>query len=352
MKNWWKILGILIMIYVLTAGLLIPLKSGILHVDQNRLSTGATATLKITGYNSHFTNNAHEAFIKLKEGYIASRSVAIISDQEMNVIFDIPNDLPDDLPYVDATLVLINGKKDYSIYPSLRIVKSIDSSSSNANQWQNGLEISEASWRFAFPYRNILVETIRNTFFHVAIWMAMFVLLIMGMINSIRYLQTSQTKFDYHASSFTYIAVVYGIIGILTGSIWAKYTWGALWVDDVKLNMVAISIMIYLAYGVLRSSIDDHDKRAKSSAIYNIFAFVAMIPLIWIIPRMTSSLHPGSGGNPAFGGEDLDNTLRLVFYPAILSLILIGTWIAQLTYRTKVIKEYQINKLLNRTIKS
>ena len=74
------------------------------------------------------------------------------------------------------------------------------------------------------------------------------------------------------------------------------------------------------------------------SAAYNIFAFVAMIPLVFVIPRLTSSLHPGNGGNPALGGEDLDNTLRLVFYPAVLGMMCLGTWMASLYYRVRRMK--------------
>jgi heme exporter protein C len=53
---------------------------------------------------------------------------------------------------------------------------------------------------------------------------------------------------------------------------------------------------------------------------------------------MTDSLHPGNGGNPALGGEDLDNTMRMVFYPAVIGFILLGLWISQLVYRTDKLK--------------
>src|SRR5690606_31379887 len=93
------------------------------------------------------------------------------------------------------------------------------------------------------------------------------------------------------------------------------------------------AILIYLAYFVLRSSFDDFDKRARIAAVYNIFAFAALIPLLFVIPRMTDSLHPGSGGNPAMGGEDLDNTMRMIFYPAIIGWTLMGVWISQILFR-------------------
>ena len=60
-----------------------------------------------------------------------------------------------------------------------------------------------------------------------------------------------------------------------------------------------------------------------------------------VVPRMseTDSMHPGNGGNPALGGEDLDNTLRTVFYPAIFAYTLIGYWMAQLYSRYMVVKD-------------
>jgi heme exporter protein C len=63
-----------------------------------------------------------------------------------------------------------------------------------------------------------------------------------------------------------------------------------------------------------------------------------MIVLLFILPRMTDSLHPGNGGNPAFGQYDLDSTMRLVFYPACLGWILAGLWIATLFYRLRLVK--------------
>jgi len=60
---------------------------------------------------------------------------------------------------------------------------------------------------------------------------------------------------------------------------------------------------------------------------------VAVIPLIFVLPRLTDSLHPGNGGNPAFGSQDMDNSLRVVFYPAVLGFMLLGLWIASLVYR-------------------
>jgi heme exporter protein C len=61
--------------------------------------------------------------------------------------------------------------------------------------------------------------------------------------------------------------------------------------------------------------------------------------LIWILPRMTDSLHPGNGGNPAFSKMDLDNRMRLVFYPAIIGWTLLGFRITQIRIRIKKLEQ-------------
>jgi heme exporter protein C len=98
-------------------------------------------------------------------------------------------------------------------------------------------------------------------------------------------------------------------------------------------------MLIYLAYLVLRGSLEDEQKRARIAAVYNIFAFVLLIVFIGILPRMTDSLHPGNGGNPGFNNYDLDNNMKLVFYPAVLAWILLALWIANLRLRISRLKE-------------
>ncbi|NOT38784.1 MAG: cytochrome c biogenesis protein CcsA [Saprospiraceae bacterium] len=191
--------------------------------------------------------------------------------------------------------------------------------------------------KYSFPFRNILYETIRNTFFHVSLWFAMFALLGISVYHSIRYLYKSDLLDDWKAYSQVRTAILFGVLGLITGSIWAKYTWGTWWTNDIKLNMAALSMLIYFGYLIIRAGIEDPDKKARISASFNVFALVAVIPLIFVLPRLTDSLHPGNGGNPAFGSEDMDNSLRMVFYPAVISFILLGIWLSQLVFRSDVL---------------
>jgi heme exporter protein C len=183
------------------------------------------------------------------------------------------------------------------------------------------------------PTLAILNETIRNLYYHVTSWFAMITMFIMAFAYSIAYLNTQKEKYDTLAKIFVQVGMVFGVIGLVTGMIWARFTWGSFWVSDPKLNGAAIALLAYLAYAVLRNSFQDQLQRAKVSAVYNIFAFVMMILFVFILPRMTDSLHPGNGGNPAFSGYDLDSTMRMVFYPAVIGWILLGFWISEIRFR-------------------
>lgn len=127
--------------------------------------------------------------------------------------------------------------------------------------------------------------------------------------------------------------------------IWAQFTWGAWWSFDPKQNGAAITLLIYLAYMVLRNSMPENNRKSKAivSGAYNALAFGAMIPLIFILPRMSESLHPGAEGNPAFNSYDLDGNMRLVFYPAVIGWIMLGLWFTELRVRIKRIK-YSIDE--------
>lgn len=329
----------LLIVYTLAAGILVPLKPGILAIENNKLQAGSDASMVVNTYNTNFkTAEKIDAWIKLDSTTtIKATSVNPISNNKLNIGFILP-DIPMNQEQIPATLVLNNELDGLSILPDgVAILK-------NEIPRGIGLDRSVAIGKldnktgFKFPYRNILVETLRNTFFHVAIFLAMFIHLFVAVWYSISYLRKNKFIDDIKAEAHSSIGIVYGLIGLATGSIWAKYTWGAFWTSDVKLNMSAIALLIYVAYWILRGSIQALDTKARVSAMYNIFSFCILIPLVLIIPRLTDSLHPGNGGNPALGGEDLDNTLRMVFYPAIIGYTLLGFWMANLSKRIGIIK--------------
>lgn len=195
-----------------------------------------------------------------------------------------------------------------------------------------------AGFLLPVPKLPILHETIRNVYFHVPMWMAMFVVFGISVWYSIKYLITGKEEYDLIAIESVNTGIVFYILGLITGMLWARYTWGQYWSNDPKQNSAAIAFLLYCAYLVLRNAVDEEQKRARISAIYNIFAFPIMVVLLLILPRMTDSLHPGNGGNPAFGKYDMDSTMRMVFYPACIGWIFMAVWIATLRYRIRLIE--------------
>lgn len=183
-------------------------------------------------------------------------------------------------------------------------------------------------------------QTIRNLYFHVCMWFVMIIMLGISVIYSVKYLSGFDRKNDIIAVEAANVGILFGILGIITGTFWAKFAWGQWWVNDPKLNGAAIGLLAYFAYMVLRSSLDDNNKRARISAVYNIFAFVIFILFILFLPKMSGgSLHPGDGKDSVMPVFTLDNRLRMVFYPAIAGWALIGFWILNLKIRYRKLKE-------------
>ncbi len=191
---------------------------------------------------------------------------------------------------------------------------------------------------FEVPHLAILNETIRNIYFHVPMWFGMIIILAVSVVYSIKYLRTPSVRNDVLAETAAKVGVLFGVLGIITGMEWARFTWGEFWSNDPKQNASAIGLLIYFAYLVLRSSFAEQQQRARISAVYNIFAFAALIPLLFILPRLTDSLHPGNGGNPGFSSYDLDNNMRMVFYPAVIAWTLLGIWLVNVKARLEILQ--------------
>ncbi len=199
--------------------------------------------------------------------------------------------------------------------------------------------VISAGFLIDIPMIPILLETSRNLFLHVPMWFTMIAIFFAGLVYSIRYLSNGRLDMDIHAETATAVGIVFGICGLLTGAMWARFTWGSWWTfAEPKLNLSAMAMMIYVAYFVLRSAFDDPEKRAKVAAVYNIFAASTIPFLLFIIPRQLPSLHPGADGNPAFSDLTAPE-LRWIFYPAVIGFIGLGWWMKDILYRYKKLQQ-------------
>ena len=180
------------------------------------------------------------------------------------------------------------------------------------------------------PKLPILEHTARNLYFHVPLWFALMAAFFVSAYYSGKVLANGRHEDDIRASQAALVGMAFGILGIITGMVWARFTWyvgtNKWWNNDPKQVMAAVQLMIYGAYFILRGSFDEPTRRARVSAVYNLFAAATVPFLLYVLPRQLESLHPGGDGNPAFD-EVTDPKMRLIFYPAILATIGLFWWI-------------------------
>jgi len=327
MKHWWwKFLAIALLLVASIAGLRVPLSPALVHVSPGRISPGEV-TVKVTGYNTQFTGDG-PAYLMNDGQAVCASSVKVLDPAHTEVRITVPagfrasmTDLViGDLSYAGAfyTDSLGNGVKETPCTPT-----------------------NVTAQAFTFPNRSILYESIRNLFFHVPMWFTMIALMGISVWRSIKGLGSNSLDHDRAAVSAVHVGLLFCGLGLATGAVWARATWGAFWTNDVKLNGAAVTALIYLAYLVLRGSIPDAYKRARLSAIYNIFAFVLLVLFLFVVPRLNAidSLHPGNGGNSGFNDLDLDDRLRVIFYPAVAGWVLLGVWMMDLRTRAARLTE-------------
>ncbi len=325
--GWWKLLAVVLLLVASMAALRVPLAPDLVHITPDRIAPGPVE-LSVTGYNTSFSADA-AVFLENDSQRVCATQVEAIDATHLRARFDIPSGLRANLTDVQVGNLRYNG----ALF---------------TDSLGNGIASSDcgttaaASTAFVFPNRSILYESIRNLCFHVPMWFAMIVLMGISVVYSIRGLSSNSLEHDRAAVSAVHVGLLFCFLGLLTGALWARSTWGAFWTNDVKLNGAAVTALIYLAYLVLRGSIPDLHKRARLAAIYNIFAFVLLVLFLFVVPRLNAidSLHPGNGGNSGFNDLDLDNRLRTVFYPAVLGWILLGTWMFTLRDRAARIAEH------------
>jgi len=336
--KWWKILCIILLVYVHIAGLIVPLRQGIVSIDKLRCDAGEVCDIAIKIYHGAYDEDEKiEAYLKFDTSYyVAATEVKMISHNEVLASFKIPDYLPSSSEAIYPSLLVSTEADGAIILP--RALSLAQDSVTRADLGVALWSIKEkpelfAKDYFAYPYRNILVETLRCLYYHVPMWFSMMLLFGISAWHSLMILLRKEWNRSDRVYAMNAVGLLLGILGIITGMVWAHNAWGKFWSWDIKQTTSAICLFMYAAYFFLYAGVRDEMQKIRLTSAYNLFCFAMMIPLLFLIPRMMDSLHPGNGGNPAFAQDDLDNTMRLVFYPAVVGYMLLSYWIAQVYYR-------------------
>jgi heme exporter protein C len=110
-------------------------------------------------------------------------------------------------------------------------------------------------------------------------------------IASLLYLWLREDRLDRIAESSAEVGVVFTTVVLTTGPLWGRPIWGAYWTWDARLTLTLFLWFIYVAYLVMRGAIEDHDMRARYSAVLGILGAL-LIPFIHLSVYLFRTLHP------------------------------------------------------------
>jgi heme exporter protein C len=176
------------------------------------------------------------------------------------------------------------------------------------------------------PLAQGLGEYTRILYFHVpSAWLTVLSFLIAA-VYSIVFLKKRDIKFDYFAEAANQIGIIFCILATVTGSIWAKVSWGSFWNWDPRETSIFILLLIYAAYFALRSAIEQEDRKATLSAVYSLFAFVTVPFFVFIVPRIYSSLHPDPLINRQ-GKINMDSKMLITFLSSMFAFTVFFVWL-------------------------
>ena len=129
-------------------------------------------------------------------------------------------------------------------------------------------------------------------YFHVAIALTSLVAFMVGAIAAVRYLRSREQRWDDMTVAAVGVGLVFTLLTVVTGSIWAKASWGHWWVwSDARLVTYTVVALLYAAYFLLRSSLEG-DRRMRSSAIFAIISFASVPVSFYSVRIAQSAIHP------------------------------------------------------------
>jgi heme exporter protein C len=189
-----------------------------------------------------------------------------------------------------------------------------------------------AAFLWPEPAKGFLGESSRIVFFHVpCAWTAALAFLVAAAC-SVAWLVRRNPRFDEIAEAAVRLGLLFAILTLVTGSLFAKIMWGAYWNWDPRESSYLLLVFLYAAYLFLRAAVDDPERRARIGSTYAVFAAVLMPFLVFVVPRVTASLHPQTVINTQ-GKILMDTPTRTVFFTALAAFTALFFWMLDIESR-------------------
>jgi heme exporter protein C len=182
---------------------------------------------------------------------------------------------------------------------------------------------------FIAPAEVTMGDLVRVFYFHLPPALICYLALVVSVVAGVLYIRTKQHKYDALSESGALLGLVYGLITLISGAIWANATWGVYWNWDPRETTTLILWFAYLGYFLLRMSIENPDRRASSAAVFNILAFMT-VPLSYISFILWPSLHPRLGDES--GGLGLSGTMVQALLMNIIGGLFVFGYVLKKTY--------------------
>ena len=189
-----------------------------------------------------------------------------------------------------------------------------------------------AAFLWPEPAEGFIGESSRIVFFHVPCAWASTLAFLVAAVYSAGYLWKRNPWFDDVAAAAVRIGLLYGILTLITGSLFANIMWGSWWNWDPRESSYLLLVFLYAAYLFLRSAVEDPERRPRIAAAYALFAAVLMPFLVFVAPRVTASLHPQTVINPQ-GKILMDTPTRAVFFGAMAGFSGLFLWMLSIDAR-------------------
>lgn len=185
--------------------------------------------------------------------------------------------------------------------------------------------------------QNMIGESSRIFYYHIPQAWICVLAFAMSMYYSIRYLKNKNLIEDDKALAAAKLGFIFCLLATLTGSIFAKVTWGSFWNWDPRETSIFILLLIYGAYFALRGALEVEEKKATLAGVYSIFAFVTVPFLIFILPRLIPSLHPEDSIVDENLKFTMGPTVRTIFFSSLALFTILYFWMFKLACRIQVI---------------
>ena len=154
------------------------------------------------------------------------------------------------------------------------------------------------------PTELVMGNVQRVFYFHIGTAWTALLGFILAAVFSVVYLITKNLRWDRMQVAAVEVSLVFFLITIILGSIWARPAWNTWWTWDPRLTTAAVTELIYIAYFMLRQGIDDPDRRARFGAVYALIGGLSA-PITFFAIRLFRTIHPVviSGSNAAAQGS-------------------------------------------------